>query len=219
MPFALTLHALAERHTPESEFSHLNMYQRGELATQDQSNALLCHLTTQALSRGDWERSPAPACILVNVPADSASHSFRSPIVTMDAARIMGATFHTEMHTRQPGEEPTLKSVAHVCDPVTPVHMYKSPAGCVQVVLYTHDESPLGDRNPMTLQWQLVSINAHKKRTPDPQHPTSMARNQKGLVGGSEATYTPEQWADSVWFWSTHIHIKPVPATEARKAA
>lgn len=216
MTFAMTLHSLAERHTPDSEFSHLDMLDRhGALRPREQADTLLCHLATQALSQGAYERSPVPSCILVNIRPFCASYEFRSPIVPIEYAVRRGATFHTDTQIRQLQEASTLHTVAYLADPT---HS-KALARSVQLVLYTHDESPLGDRDPMSLQWHIVSINAHITDGPAPQHPTSMARNQLEKVGGSKATYTSDDWAHSVWFWSTHCHIKPLPKQEGIKVA
>ena len=34
-------------------------------------------------------------------------------------------------------------------------------------------------------------------------HPVAMARNMLGLPGGSEATYTAEEFATAIVYWST----------------
>ncbi len=91
----------------------------------------------------------------------------------------------------------------------------KTPAKCVQAILYLPDGMEDQDAYQHALhdceetEWQLVSLNASIYTGATPQHPESMARNQMGLVGGSDATYTTEQWAESVLFWGCHVQCRP----------
>jgi hypothetical protein len=55
-------------------------------------------------------------------------------------------------------------------------------------------------------EWQLVTILASLDED-EPMHPIAMARNHLGLPGGSEGTFTADQFAQSVIYWSTRTMI------------
>jgi len=61
-------------------------------------------------------------------------------------------------------------------------------------------------------EFYLVSLNTQLTPGEEPMHPVTMARNQKELPGGTApegGTYTPEQWADSVWFHRNRVRVGP----------
>jgi hypothetical protein len=80
----------------------------------------------------------------------------------------------------------------------------KVPAKRVDLIFYPRSLL-LEDGIVIEADWGLVSINCSPDRREVPMHPTTMARNQLRKSGGSPCNYTSEQWAEAVWFWSTHV--------------
>jgi len=130
--------------------------------------------------------------VLVPVPPDR----FVSGSVALEPGVRLSAAYEP----RRPGEDPVVQVRAHAP---------QARAQAVDVVLYSHatlaeDGDASGDAD-----WEIVSVNARPTVEPEPMDPVAMARNQLGLPGGTTATYTPEQWAQAVWYAATHAHPAP----------
>ena len=83
-------------------------------------------------------------------------------------------------------------------------------AGSVSLILYSHDVLAENDENTTNSEWELISINALPEgEEVMPIGPVTMMRNQLNLVGGTEAVYSPEEWAKSVRFWQKYAAIEP----------
>ena len=78
-------------------------------------------------------------------------------------------------------------------------------AGFAKVVLYSAQALiDDGEKRSGDFDWEIISIMASPVED-EPMHPLTMARNQLGKVGGSERTYTSEEWATAVWYWSQYV--------------
>ncbi|MDD4762086.1 MAG: DUF3228 family protein [Candidatus Pacebacteria bacterium] len=88
----------------------------------------------------------------------------------------------------------------------------KAPAAVVEIIVYRHDVLAANNDNSTVDEWEIVSINARDTQEPEPQHPVSMARNVLGLAGGSSASYTAEEFAKSIVYWSTRAMVEPPAA-------
>lgn len=75
----------------------------------------------------------------------------------------------------------------------------KAPANYVMLVVYENRAIGVADDG-----YTLVTIIASLVEN-EPMHPQAMMRNQKGLVGGTKAHYTSEEWADAVHYWSNKV--------------
>ena len=83
-------------------------------------------------------------------------------------------------------------------------------AGSVSLILYSHDVLAENDENTTNSDWELISINALPEgEEVMPIGPVTMMRNQLNLAGGTEAVYSPEEWARSVRFWQKYAAIEP----------
>ena len=82
----------------------------------------------------------------------------------------------------------------------------KSIAKIAEVILYSHEA--LGSDASTDADYEIVSINARITEEPEPPTPISMARNFLNLPGGSTATYTAEEFAKSIIYWSTRCMTK-----------
>ncbi len=105
----------------------------------------------------------------------------------------------TVFEPRREGEEPVMNTV---------VFGTSVPALSVEVILYHRDV--LGDEAETKADWEVVSINPSPLEGPYPMDPVTMARNQLVKEGGTfQRTYSPEEWAASVWFWTQHANALP----------
>ena len=56
-------------------------------------------------------------------------------------------------------------------------------------------------KTQLLADWELISINAIPKGLEKlPMGPVTMMRNQLNLIGGTKASYTKDEWAESVRF-------------------
>lgn len=82
----------------------------------------------------------------------------------------------------------------------------KEPAARVQIVLYRADVlAQDSDRNTDS-EWEIVSVNASPAYHV-PMTPKTMERNEKHEAGGTQRTYTAEEWAEAIAFWESHVAI------------
>lgn len=83
---------------------------------------------------------------------------------------------------------------------VTAIGGEKLPAKVVEVVCYRRD---VLEKDASTdAEWEIVSLNARPTDEPEPPTPVAMARNFLELPGGTKATYTAEEFARSIMYWS-----------------
>jgi len=122
--------------------------------------------------------------ILVSVPAEK----FFSGVVEITPDTPLRAVFSA----RRKGEDPYVQ--------VEAVGGEKLPAKVVEVICYRHDV--LGSDASTDAEWEVVSLNARPTDEPEPPTPVAMARNLLELSGGTKATYTAEELARSIIYWS-----------------
>jgi len=125
---------------------------------------------------------------VVTVPADR----FFCPLIRVEDAKNLKA----EVVSRREGEE------KHVEVRAEGPHQQ---AKFCKVVLYSAqaliDE---GEERSGDYDWEIISIMASPVEK-EPMNPLTMARNQLGKEGGSARTYSPEEWAEAVWYWSQYV--------------
>lgn len=134
------------------------------------------------IEKKDAEGKPL-GIFTVPVPVDG----FTSGIVNLDA----GSKLTTTYTARRAGERPVRSTTADSGQRIRPTE--------VNLIVYSHEA--LGKDASTDWPFELVSINAG---CGEPMNPTTMARNQLGLEGGTQVSYTPEEWAKAVWFWEHH---------------
>jgi hypothetical protein len=113
---------------------------------------------------------------------------FVSGIVKLDETSVLTSTFSA----RRKGESPYLSTVASGI---------RMKANHVEVILYHRDVIIEDGDTPVDAVWEIVSINARETEK-EPITPMAMARNMAGLVGGTKASYTAEQYMESILYWS-----------------
>ncbi len=84
----------------------------------------------------------------------------------------------------------------------------KVPAKYVTIVLYSHELLIQNNENSTNSDFEIISINAGLTDTlNEPTPPMAMARNQLNLPGGTKASYTAKDFAESIIYWSNKVHI------------
>lgn len=116
---------------------------------------------------------------------------FFSGVVEVSADTQLRAVFAA----RRRGETPYLQ--------VEAVGAVKLPARYVEAILYRHDILLATGDAETEAGWELISLNARPTEEPEPPTPVAMARNMLGLPGGSPASYTAEEFAAAIIYWST----------------
>ena len=117
---------------------------------------------------------------------------FFSSIVEVNAGTQLKATFAA----RREGEAPYIQVEAVGT---------KAPAKIITIVLYSHDLLAKDNEQSTDADWEVVSINSGSSDEPTP--PMAMARNQLGLLGGTQASYSAQDFADSLIYWSTKVPV------------
>jgi len=175
------IHSLVTRQTPGSRFSHFD--------------GTLQQVAVLGVEHFDAGGKPGyrEGVRLVSVPAAG----FFSGVVEVTPDTDLRATFEA----RSAGEDPYLSVVA--------VGGEKLPALHVELVLYRRDvlleDGP--DAAKTGADWELISINARPTAEDEPMTPMAMARNMLSLPGGTEATYTAEEFARAILYWSCRANI------------
>jgi hypothetical protein len=154
------------------------------------SELSLVELINNSIDDEDPKPGYRDGVVLVRVPAEG----FFSGLVQLEP----GDDLVAEFKSRRPGED-AFVNVRALKDP--------QPAGHVEVVLYSHavlaEDNEASDDDPES--WEVISVNAQPKAGDVPMDPMTMARNFLGLAGGTKAAFTPEQFAQSILFWSRHV--------------
>ena len=137
--------------------------------------------------------------ILVDISKDEL-HMFRSAVVHISQVE----KFDSKVDSRRVGESNYLN---------TNGVGKKGEAKKVSIILYRKDvleEDPLNTIKGS--KWEIVSINASPIEKDLPMMPLAMARNElsntKDGSGGTKGSYSPEQYAESIMFWSQHILVR-----------
>lgn len=169
-------HPFVTRQTPDSRFAHF-----------DGSWEELEALTLEHFDRA--KPGYRDGVVLVPVPPER----FWSSTTKVTTDTNLWAKFEA----RQNGEAPHLYVMARGGE--------KTPAVAVDIVLYRHDVlEEDNDRSSSEADWEIVSVNARVTEEEEPMDPVTMARNFLHLAGGTRGTFTAEQFAKSIIFWSQH---------------
>ncbi len=150
--------------------------------------------------------------ITVAVPPDNFS-DLANVLVTEDTA------LDARICRRQPEEDPYIgvRAIGLMRPRVLPVRLLARLFGFrdyslaplpkerplhANVVLYSAAAlSENGGMRSTDCDWEIITILASD--VPDePMHPLTMARNELALTGGTKSSYTPEEYARSIVYWS-----------------
>lgn len=132
--------------------------------------------------------------LLVNVPPEG----FRTSIVEItDENRHL---IEEVEKVRREGEKPYTTRVIRR-------GMAKQPAKFAKIVIYRADVLALDNDRSTDAEWEIVSVNAQNDEH-TPMHPTTMLRNAQNEEGGTQRTYTEEEWAEAYAYWETHVSVE-----------
>ena len=82
--------------------------------------------------------------------------------------------------------------------------------GKVDLIIYRHDVLMENNEHSTDADWELISINAIPQGLDSiPMGPITMMRNQLDLIGGTNAQYQSNEWAESVRFWQKYAALEP----------
>lgn len=127
--------------------------------------------------------------LLVPVPPER----FQTGVVEVEVGTQLRAVFEA----RRPGEAPFLSTLARGT---------KAQARVVEIVLYSRDT--LKEEATAGTDWEIISINARATLGSEPMHPMAMMRNFLALPGGTAASYTAEEFAQAILYWSTRAMVE-----------
>jgi hypothetical protein len=143
--------------------------------------------------------------VVVPIPADT---RFIGKTVKIHKDQV----FRTMVEHRQEHESPYLKTEVIGWEDFDGKIIPEWPdlVKFVSVVLYSAATllENNGERSG-DYDWEIVALIASDVEN-EPMHPLTMARNMLDKPGGTHCDYTAEQFAESIWYWSTR-------ATVARK--
>lgn len=80
----------------------------------------------------------------------------------------------------------------------------KQPAKYASIVLYRHDVLEENNERQTDAEWEVVAIKARVTEEPEPMDPMTMARNFLHLKGGTQGTFSAEDFAKSIVYWNSH---------------
>jgi hypothetical protein len=178
----------AKRQTPESQFSHFEV--TSVVRNNDKWKFLEYVIARDWFKKEDVEGRPGVVKMVFNKVEDI---TFYSGVQEITKDTVLEAS----LFQRSENELPYINVLA--CGK-------KSVAKIAEVILYSHEA--LGSDASTDADYEIVSINARITEEPEPPTPISMARNFLNLPGGSTATYTAEEFAKSIIYWSTRCMTK-----------
>jgi hypothetical protein len=119
-------------------------------------------------------------------------NKFFSSIIEVNAGTQLKATFSA----RREGEAPYIQIEAMGV---------KTPSKYITIVLYSHELLAKGNEQSSDADFEVVSINSGSPNEPTP--PMAMARNQLALPGGTQASYSAQDFANSIIYWSNKAPV------------
>ncbi len=113
-----------------------------------------------------------------------------------------GTELTARLVRRRPDEEQFIENLAR--------SRTKLPGKTVDIVCYRKDVL-LEEKDAVVTgaDWDVISVNVSPEEGPMPMDPITMMRNFLVLKGGTKATYTAEEFARSIHYWSTRAMIDP----------
>ncbi len=209
MSETIALNPMVLRHTRYSKFSH---FEPASGKASDTWNELLAVIAGHLATNPERTLLGDGLSFKVSLP-QSLLAGFYSGVVRLDAGMQLGS-FFAPRKGGAVGEEPYVQTVVS--------HVQKTPAAAVDVIIYHHDELTQAERTgddgtgnivEVSATWQVLSINARISTEEEPPTPQAMARNLACALGlpegkgGTPRTYTAEQFAHSILYWSQHAMV------------
>lgn len=198
------------RQTAASKFSHF------EPAGSDDCWSALEALVARYFGNKELveKLDPEGTKLKLHLPCvdDESVGRFFSGVIEVDAATELKSVFAVRERA-EPGEVQFIQTVA--------VGGAKTRARHVEVILYnksllteaqrSYTVPGTEDVRVVNEEWQIITVNARATDDPEPLTPMAMARNEAARLGlpegagGTAASYTPEQYAASILYWSRRV--------------
>lgn len=166
------------RQTPESGFSHF------EGTEQELLDLTIAHFH-------EAKQGYKPGVLLVPVPADR----FRTGVILVGPETVLTASFAP----RREGEASFLSIQAEGV---------KTQARHAHVILYSREVLAENNEGTADGDWEVISINAWESDGPEPMDPMTMCRNFLELPGGTKGSFSAQEFAESILYWSTRARTK-----------
>ena len=180
-----------------NNFVRRQIKKSGKTFSEELSFEFFAKHAEDKLNRNEFEDGYRDGVRIVKLDHDYVEQVFCPYVKITDETKLIAK--HVK---RRPEEEPYIQVRALNGAPLK--------AGSVSLILYRHDVLEENDENTTNSEWELISINALPEgEEVMPIGPVTMMRNQLNLVGGTEAVYSPEEWAKSVRFWQKYAAIEP----------
>jgi hypothetical protein len=220
-PISLGMSGFARgRHKPNNGYSYFRGGEEELIALVDD------HWPSRSPGEGRSDLSKVVVVPIAPVPPDkfvgttvNINEIPSSIIQTADGPLIVRGELQLEakITRRQPNEDPFVKVSAtslrmpqsHPDEAYPPfVAVPLEKVNYVQVVCY-HKDALLenGGARSTDKDWEIVAITASAVDG-EPMHPLTMARNFLQKPGGTFAPYTPEQFAQAIYYWSQRVSVK-----------
>jgi len=161
----------------------------------------LCIQNWDTIEPGDGE-SGVTRKVLVTVPPEG---FFLPPRIDLQE----GLPVHTEVVKRQAGEDLYLQNFV-LPEDAEKFGYKEKPASRVKIVLYSAEALLENDGKRSTdCDWEIVCILCFDSED-EPMAPLTMARNFLEKAGGTKSVYSAQQFAESIYFYSTKgVIIRP----------
>lgn len=171
-----------KRQTKESGFSHF------EGTWEELEGIVHTSMTKSQLVRPGYK----DGVILVDMGNGYDHRKFYSSIITLDKNTKLQASYSP----RRVGEAPYIRIGTKA---------KKQLAKYVSFVCYRKDILMENDERETDAEWEIVAIKARTSKEEEPMDPATMARNFLHLKGGTQASFTAEEFAKSIVYWNQHV--------------
>jgi hypothetical protein len=119
---------------------------------------------------------------------------------------VDGMELTAEVTRRQPHEDPFVQ-VSVRPDWADHNGFYES-VNFASVVLYNKDTlTENGGKRSTDCEWEIVCLLASPVEK-EPMSPLVMARNMLEKPGGTKSTYTAQEFAEAIYYWSQRVKVK-----------
>ena len=120
---------------------------------------------------------------------------------------ILGMPLQCKVEARQEGEAPYIQKFIHRDNAIQLGFEHKK-ANKVQVVCYSAEALLENNGTRSTdCEWEVVCLLCSSSEI-EPMTPLTMARNYLEKEGGTFTEYSAQQFAESIWYWSTQSGVR-----------
>ncbi len=130
------------------------------------------------------------------VSVDLPGALFKSAVIEIDKDTKLNVAFAP----RRENEDPFIRVSAKA---------KKVSARYASIILYRADVLSENNERSSDADWEIVSINTRTSEEIEPLHFYTMARNHLHLPGGTQGSFTAEEFAKSIVYWNERCMCSP----------